>query len=241
MRAACPEMVDKSLVGSKGLKFFTASTVRETALPIHNRERHPLEDLGGPGQYPHPMDEPDRYCFYKWGVPPGRVPVQFLPPPILGTPLRLTHLPHPSFLYGWRDTEAGTAFFRLSADGQAEELAAYDLAPTPIPKAEVPVSASAKTVAGGKRGGTRPSVPGAPPHKKPRPTLLSESDEHSGGEEEAVTVTHSEGMLPVLLPELGSSGDRLELELHIPLSFHHVGMYVLHIVLHLYLVRSRIL
>ena len=47
MRAACPKMVEKPLVGSKGQKFFTASTVRETALPIHDRERHPLGDTRG--------------------------------------------------------------------------------------------------------------------------------------------------------------------------------------------------
>ena len=213
MRAACPEMVEKPLVGSRQ-KFFTASTVRETALPIHDRGRYPLDDLEGPEQYPHPIDGPERYCFYKWSVPPSKVPVQFLPPPIHATPQRLTHLPHPSFFYEWRNSEAGAAFFRLAAARQAEELAAYDLKPTPIPKTEVPFSAPARPAAGGKRAVSRPTVPGAPPRKKVRRTVQSESDEPSGAEEEAVTQAHSEGMLPILLADLGCGGHRLELELH---------------------------
>ena len=140
--------------------------------------------------------------------------MQFLPPLIHSTPQRRTHLPHPSFFYEWRSSEAGAAFFRLAATRQAEELAAYDLNPRPIPKTEVPFSAPARPAAGGKRAVSRPTVPGAPPRKKARRTVQSESDEPSGAEEEAVTQAHSEGMLPILLADLGRGGHRLELELH---------------------------
>ena len=206
MRKAHPMMVLRPPASSKN-KAILASSVLETALPIRDCARFPAGVAAA--ECPHPTESPEHYCFYRWCVPLDRVPVQFLLPP-----QKPADLPHPSYIHSWRTTEAGGAFFRLSAKEQAEELAAYDAQPVPARAAAKAGSTPRPKLTGPKKRkrGTAASVASSRP--RPRDSDPADTDEASEEVEEAVASATAEGMLPVLCSVLGSEGLLLETELH---------------------------